>query len=190
MFKSSHGTRTKFFERGRGLGSPALFCPGGIVALPSSPVVLIVPVPGVCAGKFGLFCRRPAGRFLGLACNTGRSDFYPRFGNGKVGCGSVVAHSINLAILWALLGQLVQCAPQGLVVGVDAGKFTMVSISYFVSSMYASIKEDSVSAPRLPCGLPRPSLPPFGGPRPLPLFHSDLPSRHQGFCGPLRLQCP
>ena len=108
-------------EAGAWVPRPPL-CRGGIVALSYPAVVLIVPVPGICTGKFGPFCRRSAGRFLRLACNAGRSDFYPHFGNGVICCGSVVAHSVNVAILRALLSQFVQCTAQGAVVGVDAGR--------------------------------------------------------------------
>ena len=149
MSKSSHGTHTKFFERGRGGVPRPSFCLGGIVALPGPAVALIVPVPGVFTGKFGLFCRRPAGRFLRLACDTGRSDFYPRFGNDVVGSGSLVALFVNPAILRALLGQLVQCTAQGAVVGVNAGRgFSLVVV-------------DDSHRPSCPCGSPafRPASP-------------------------------
>ena len=110
------GHTQSFLREGRGGVPRSSFCLGGIVALPGPAVALIVPVPGVFTGKFGLFCRCSAGYFLCLACDTGRPDFYPHFGDGVICCGPIVAHFVNVAIVRAFLGQLVQCAPQGAVV--------------------------------------------------------------------------
>ena len=111
-----------------------------VVILSCPAVVLIIPVPGVCAVKFGLFCRRSAGRFLRLACNAGRSNLNPILGDCKIDCGSVVAHSVNPAILRALLGQLVQCAPQSVSNKLYRDSFTFDEVVSICESLDADVR--------------------------------------------------